>query len=86
MLDLRMRSVGLLLIIVSKERSLSLLHGVIFSLSESAAYISVIPGHYLWGKGYSKCLYSQNLYLKTRCGIKLVGSFGSCLAHTRRLK
>ena len=64
MLDLRMRSVGLLLIIVSKERSLSLLHGVIFSLSESAAYISVIPGHYLWGKGYSKCLYSQNLYLK----------------------
>ena len=42
-----MRSVGLPLIIVSKERSLSLLHGVIFSLSESAAYISVIPGHYL---------------------------------------
>ena len=47
MLDLRMRSVDLPLIIVSKERSLSLLHGVIFSLSESAAYISVIPGHYL---------------------------------------
>ena len=48
-LKLRMRSVGLLLIIVSKERPLSLLHGVIFSLSESPAYIMVIPGHYLWG-------------------------------------
>ena len=64
-----MRSVGLLLIIVLKERSLSLLHGAIFSLSESAAYILVIPGHYLWGKGYSKYLYSQNLYVKTYCGI-----------------
>ena len=74
---------GPTLIIVSNETSISLLHGVFFSLGESATYwlfLAIV----VVGSGVSGYLHSPNLNLKTRCGVQLLGSFGSCLAHTRR--
>ena len=62
-----MRSVGLLLIIVSNETSNGLLHGAIFHR------VNLLHIGYSWplfvGQGYCKCLHSPNLNLKTRCGV-----------------